>query len=190
MGRVQACNEWRDLQDFTCQFCKEEADETITHLVTCPYTMHLRQSIFNSLQDFLVITLSQFSDLLSSANLVNDAINGWIETSIQSPRFIKLLTCAATGKMDSSQFIHIQRDDQSAEASILDDPYLAPPLKPPIITSSKDRFLKALNRTFLQIRALIHSSSSFSWLFKKLPDFYKVNLLGDEDDLLLISSSG
>ncbi|GES81347.1 hypothetical protein RCL_jg11962.t1 [Rhizophagus clarus] len=77
-------------------------------------------------------------------------------------------------------------DDPSAEASILDDPYLAPPLIPPIITS-KDQFLKALDRTFLQMRALIHSGSSFSWLFKKLPGFYKINLLGDGDDLLLTS---
>ncbi|GBC07989.1 hypothetical protein RclHR1_07840002 [Rhizophagus clarus] len=75
-----------------------------------------------------------------------------------------------------------------SEASILDDPYLAPPLKPPIITS-KERFLKALRCTFIQMRALIHSGSSFSWLFKKLPGYYKVNLLGDDgDDLLMISS--
>ncbi|GBC08846.1 hypothetical protein RclHR1_08410019 [Rhizophagus clarus] len=82
---------------------------------------------------------------------------------------------------------HELDDDSLAEASILNDPYLAPPLKLPI-TTSKERFLKMLDRTFNQMRALIHSGSSFSWLFKKLPGFYKVNLLGDGNDLLLISS--
>ncbi|GBB92496.1 hypothetical protein RclHR1_20150001 [Rhizophagus clarus] len=79
------------------------------------------------------------------------------------------------------------RNDPLSDASILDDPYLAPPLKPPIVTC-KEHFLKVLGRTFIQMRALIHSDSSFSWLFKKLPDFYKVNLLGDGDDLLMIRS--
>ncbi|GES89334.1 hypothetical protein RCL_jg26966.t1 [Rhizophagus clarus] len=78
-------------------------------------------------------------------------------------------------------------DDSPSDTLILDDPYLAPPLKPPIITS-KERFLKALDRTFIQMRALVHSGSSFSWLFKKLPGFYKVDLLGDGDGLLMISS--
>ncbi|GBB93794.1 hypothetical protein RclHR1_22300001 [Rhizophagus clarus] len=68
-------------------------------------------------------------------------------------------------------------DDFSPDASILDDLYLAPLLKPPIITS-KERFLNALERSFKQMRALIHSGSSFLWLFKKLSGFYKVDLLG------------
>ncbi|GET04444.1 hypothetical protein RCL_jg7854.t1 [Rhizophagus clarus] len=78
-------------------------------------------------------------------------------------------------------------NDPLSDASILDDLYLASQLKPPIITC-KECFLKAFSRTFIQMRALIHSGSSFSWLFKKLLGFYKVNLLGDGDDLLMISS--
>ncbi|GES78234.1 hypothetical protein RCL_jg94.t1 [Rhizophagus clarus] len=78
-------------------------------------------------------------------------------------------------------------DDFPSDTLILDDPYLAPPLKPPIITS-KEQFLKALDRTFKQMRALVHSGSSYSWLFKKLLGFYKVDLLGDGDGLLMIRS--
>ncbi|GES88266.1 hypothetical protein RCL_jg5184.t1 [Rhizophagus clarus] len=81
----------------------------------------------------------------------------------------------------------IPGDDFLSDTLILDDPYLVPPLKPPIITS-KERFLKALDRTFIQMRALVHSGSNFSWLFNKLSGFYKVDLLGDGDGLLMISS--
>ncbi|GES98644.1 hypothetical protein RCL_jg5522.t1 [Rhizophagus clarus] len=78
-------------------------------------------------------------------------------------------------------------DDFPLDTLILNDPYLAPLLKPPIVTS-KERFLIAFDRTFKQMQALIHSGSSFLWLFKKLSGFYKVDLLGDGDGLLMISS--
>ncbi|GBB93051.1 hypothetical protein RclHR1_00210047 [Rhizophagus clarus] len=72
-------------RNFHCQFCNNEADETISHLITCPHTAPLRQKIYEVLWVFLSSTLPQFFDLLSSANLVNNEINGWIGTSIQSP---------------------------------------------------------------------------------------------------------
>ncbi|GET01770.1 hypothetical protein GLOIN_2v1788498 [Rhizophagus clarus] len=185
-------------RNFNCQFCNRKADETILHLITCPDTVLLRQLIYEALWAFLADTLPQFSESLSSASLVASEINGWIGISAQSTRFKDLLIGAVAGKMDSAQFTYIQGrfkwshhhtdlgNDPLSDVSILDDPYLAPPLKPPIVTS-KERFLKALSRTVIQMRALIHSGSSFSWLFKKLPGYYKVNLLGDGDDLLMIS---
>ncbi|GBC07765.1 hypothetical protein RclHR1_07680019 [Rhizophagus clarus] len=94
-------------QNFHCQFCNIEADETISHLITCPHTAPLRQKIYEALRAFLSSTLPQFFDSLSSANLVNSEINGWIGTSIQSPRFLDLLKCAADGKMDSTLFTYI-----------------------------------------------------------------------------------
>ncbi|GBB84195.1 hypothetical protein RclHR1_10820001 [Rhizophagus clarus] len=63
-------------QNFNCQFCNNEADETISHLITCPDTAHLRQSIYEALQAFLADTLTQFSESLSSATLVASEING------------------------------------------------------------------------------------------------------------------
>ncbi|GBC07886.1 hypothetical protein RclHR1_07760001 [Rhizophagus clarus] len=96
-------------RNFYCQFCNNEANETISHLITCPHMAHLRQSIYETLWDFLAITLSQFFDSLSSTTLVTSKINGWIGTSMQSARFMDLFKCAAIGKMDAAQFTYIQR---------------------------------------------------------------------------------
>ncbi|GES81975.1 hypothetical protein GLOIN_2v1788498 [Rhizophagus clarus] len=193
-------------QNFNCQFYNSEADETISHLITCPDTVLLWQSIYEALWTFLADTLPQFSEPLFSVSLVANEINGWISTSAQSARFMDLLTGATVRKMDSAQFTYIQRrfkwshrhtvlfcakllikliwlfkstiwlprcertiewkkhnsiskkdkmsspptckvrrqspsqdlgNDPLSEALILDDPYLAPPLKPPIVMSKE-----------------------------------------------------
>ncbi|GES96702.1 hypothetical protein RCL_jg14714.t1 [Rhizophagus clarus] len=83
-------------------------DETTSHLITCPNTAHLWQSIYKALWAFLTDTLPQFSESLSSTTLVVSKINGWIGTSAQSARFMDLLTGAAARKIDSAQFTYIQ----------------------------------------------------------------------------------